>query len=65
MPKLTKSDQTERLSMYVTPCVLELIDASARKNRRSRAQELNCVVELFYLAQETKKELLETAPSER
>lgn len=65
MPKLTKSDRTERVSLYMLPSILEQIDASAEKNKRSRTQEVNLIIEQYFSAQDAKKELLQAAPQER
>lgn len=65
MPKLTKSDQTERMCMYVTPVIRDLIDDAAKKHNRSRTQEINSIVEQYFAAQDSKKESVASTPSER
>lgn len=65
MPRLTKSDRTERVSLYMLPSILELIDASAEKNKRSRTQEVNLIVEQYFAAQDNKKESVTSTLSER
>jgi hypothetical protein len=48
------------------PSTREKIEEDAKKHRRSMSAEMNYIIEQYYLLQqETKKELLETAPSER
>lgn len=65
MPKLTKNDQTARLAFYMLPSTREMIEEDARKHKRSMSAEMNYILEQYYAAQSTKKELLQAAPSER